>query len=278
MRKTRKEKPPLIFSPDIKTRIPEKQLAGIGAIILAFNELEATFDQFIFIVTGIEGDLRWEVSSRISGLEAKVAIIKKGVADTLDDAEKRALDISFGAHCYEKIKTVRDSLAHLRHLNIGDDIGLLLKVSKDLKVFDVLARQDVLDITYAQLVSFHREIFTTLRLVSNIKLLKKVEPGDPKNEQYEQRIQECRDLIHRHRKYRLSLPPIPEFPSESELREAEIRVQQSQLALTMASLGQWLIPPLPEKYSAAASSSTAVVLPPLPLREVHPDPKKGEEG
>ena len=269
MRKTTKDRPKEFFFPDIASIIPEKQLAGIGAIILAFNELEATLDQFLFIVTDLDSSLMWEISTRLGGLEHKIAIIKKGVEGILDLSEQAEFYVLFGEDWFRKIKVVRDCLAHLRHLNINNNVGQILKVSNDLKVFNVLAAPDVLDKAYQHLIAFHREIHSILQLVSNIKLLRRIGPDGSKKEQCELAISDCKLKIQQFRTYRQSLPPIPECPSEAELHEAEIQVQQAPLAMTMSALGQWELPPhfRQRNFSPALWNALNIQEVPLPLRE-----------
>lgn len=65
---------------DIKKEIPERQLAAIGALALAFNEVEAALDRLFFVVTELTEPLQLEVSTRIGGLDGKRPITKKGAA------------------------------------------------------------------------------------------------------------------------------------------------------------------------------------------------------
>ena len=99
MKKKTKANPNHEFSADIKRRISEKQLAGVGAVILAFNNLKSTFDQFVMTVTDLQGDLGWEVCARLSGLDAKIAVIKKGSADILQVDEHKQLLMLLGEPC-----------------------------------------------------------------------------------------------------------------------------------------------------------------------------------
>jgi transposase-like protein len=72
---------------NIKEEVPEKQLSAIGALALAFNEVEANLDRLFFEVTGLDEHLQLEVSTRIGGIDGKLAIIKRGAEKILDNAE-----------------------------------------------------------------------------------------------------------------------------------------------------------------------------------------------
>jgi hypothetical protein len=49
---------PLSIIVDIKREVPQSQLASIGALALAFNEVEATLDRLFFITTSLEEHLQ----------------------------------------------------------------------------------------------------------------------------------------------------------------------------------------------------------------------------
>src|SRR4249920_3359014 len=52
------------------------QLKGVGAVAMAYNELEAFVDTIFVVITGLGEQLGLEVGTRINGVEGKVAIIK----------------------------------------------------------------------------------------------------------------------------------------------------------------------------------------------------------
>jgi len=74
---------------DIKADLTQEQLAAFGAAALAYNVLEDQIDALLFIVTRIPDWLFSEVSSRIHGLDGKVAIIQEAVSIQIDRATKK---------------------------------------------------------------------------------------------------------------------------------------------------------------------------------------------
>ncbi len=269
MKQKTKSAPKNSFNPDVKTFIPEWQLAAIAAIILAFNELEATIDQFFFLATELDSSIMWDVSTRIGGYEGKIAIIKKAIVGILEATEWTNFAEAIGAGCYGAIKEVRDALAHVRHLNIQNNVGQMLKKNKDADAINVLVSKDVLEKAYAILVSLNREIHGTLVLVANIKILKKLNTDDPEKEQRELAVRDSRAQVRQFRTYRLSLPPIPECPSESELHEAERQAQITHLMLTIPGLAQWHMTPHSQLryHTPAIRNMLGIQSTPLPLME-----------
>ena len=77
---------------EIEKDLSQKQLALIGSVALAFNEVEKYIDLLFFIVTDLSGELQYEVSTRIGGLDGKCAIIRKG-AEAL---KTNTLELCFG--------------------------------------------------------------------------------------------------------------------------------------------------------------------------------------
>jgi len=102
---------------DIKKEIPEKQLAAIGALALAFNEVEAALDRLFFVVTELTEPLQLEVSTRIGGLDGKRPITKKGAAQFLNAADLRQLAELLGDGVFGQLKDYRDGVIHARHVN-----------------------------------------------------------------------------------------------------------------------------------------------------------------
>ena len=62
---------------DIKKDLTEKQLAAIGALILAYNKLEDSIESMFGVVTGVKDQMFLEVSSRITSIDIKLEIIKQ---------------------------------------------------------------------------------------------------------------------------------------------------------------------------------------------------------
>ena len=222
---------------DIKRDIPEKQLASIGALALAFNETHATLDGLFHVVADLPEHLKIEISTRIGGIDGTLAIVKAGAKPFLAEIELRNLEDVLGNNGFKKMKTYRDGVIHCRHVNSVTGIGV--SVERQANVFEFLIRQDALDAAYDLLEILHRELRAFLNLIAANRFLTTVASDDPKKEQFEVMSKAMSAQIRQHRNERLALPPFPEFPTELQLREAEMEVQRAQLMLTMPGLGQW---------------------------------------
>src|ERR1700732_4274106 len=64
---------PVHHTRDVKQDFSRDQLAAVGAVTLAFNELQSTMEAMLQVSTGIPEWLFSEVGSRIHGLDGKIA-------------------------------------------------------------------------------------------------------------------------------------------------------------------------------------------------------------
>jgi hypothetical protein len=220
-------KPPEAIPLDIKRDIPQTQLAAIGALALAFNELEATVDKLFFASTGLPQHLQLEISTRINGIDGTIEIIKASTKYYFSEAEQRQLEDALGATGFHLMKNYRDCVIHARHLNFSTNIGI--KVDRRARIYDVLVTQAALDAAFNIMDALRWELFSAFMLVSALKAIKDNDPAYPKKPQLEAYAANYRALFLANQRERRSLPPIPEFPSESELREAEDQFQLEKL-------------------------------------------------
>ncbi len=220
-------KPPEAIALDIKRDIPQKQLAAIGALALAFNEVEATVDKLFFASTGLPEHLQLEISTRINGIDGTIEIIKEATKLYFSETEQRQLEDALGNNGFHLMKSYRDCVIHARHINFSTSIGI--KVDRRARVSDVLVTQDALDAAFNVLDSLKWELFSAFMLVSALKAIKECAPADPKKSRLEAFAANYRAQFQANQRERQSLPPIPEFPSEPELREAENQFQKEKL-------------------------------------------------
>ncbi len=217
---------------DIKKEIPEKQLATLGAMALAFNEAEAALDRLFFTVTDLTDALQLEVSTRIGGLDGKVEIVKKGAAQFFTDTELLHLQELLGAGVFGNLKDYRDGVIHARHLNPATGVGT--KVDRRAQVFDYLVKENALNAAYDLLVAVRKELDESVILVQGIKALNVLAGDDPNREQLEAKLKASRSQFQLYQSERLGLPPLPEFPSELELRKADFLANTAQTAILMS--------------------------------------------
>jgi len=225
-------KPPEAIALDIKRDIPQKQLAAIGALALAYNEVEATIDKLFFASTGLPEHLQIEVSTRIQGIDGTLEIIKAATKEILSEKEQSQLANALGESGFKQMKNYRDCVIHARHLNFSTSIGI--KVDRKARIFEVLVRQDALDAAFNILIALKDELFMVFLAIMVLTESRKRAPDDPSKSRLEALAANFRSQFQGLQRARLSLPPIPEFPVESELRELESLFQQAQLEALVA--------------------------------------------
>jgi hypothetical protein len=234
---------------DIKAEIPEAQLAAIGAMALAFNEVEAAIDRLFFVVTDLAEPLQLEISTRIGGLDGKVQVIPKGAALFLEREDLGQLQELLGKGVFGTLKDYRDGVIHARHIDVKTGIGT--KVARRAQVFDYWLKEPSLNAAYKILVVVGKELDEGVTLFASSKALKQIQGDDPNIKSLESKVSESRHRFQGYRKERQGLPQIPKFPTESELREADFQAQQIQTARLMADFQPWMYPQFRKQFSPA---------------------------
>jgi len=85
MKRPATTKAPTYGARAIKQDFSKDQLAAVGAVTLAFNELQSCLELMLRASTNIGDWLFVEVSSRINGLDGKTAIIKYVIDHAVTD-------------------------------------------------------------------------------------------------------------------------------------------------------------------------------------------------
>jgi hypothetical protein len=67
------------WSYDVRKDLTQAQLAGIGAVALAWNDAEAMYDLLLCVTLGLHHSLWRDVATRINGIDGKHAIIRKAI-------------------------------------------------------------------------------------------------------------------------------------------------------------------------------------------------------
>jgi hypothetical protein len=240
-------KHPVKRTGDVRKDFNEAQLAWIGSVLICFNEVEFILDTAFAGVLG-HLDLGHELTSRINGSEGKIEIISR-MFQLLKAENQLVTSVAetLGENGFKGLKKYRDRIAHARIQDAKNAIGrspaqrgkfeeiLLTPIALEglYKRLDFL-RQEMLEILTLAITT---EVFNALANEMKLSLtdLYKRAP------QSELKIQESLARLQQHRKDRLSLPPLPEFPSESELSAADAQAKKEHQADIMKELG-----PLPD--------------------------------
>src|SRR5947209_16390023 len=103
----------------IRTDLSQAQLAGIGAVAVAYNEVEILLDVMLGVALGIrDSDVRTGLTSRINGADGKVELVKS-VAENLGAPVvlKTLLAECLGKSGFGDLKIYRDAIIHARVLD-----------------------------------------------------------------------------------------------------------------------------------------------------------------
>jgi hypothetical protein len=199
---------------DIKQDLTAGQLAGIGAVSMAWNSVESFVDELLLAALGLQARIALEIIVRMSAFDAKVALVKSaanarlGISPAHSEDLWSALD---GALGYARdLKNHRDKVIHAQLIDAGEAIG---RVTRRDREHDVLMSQEALDALYERLISVRNE----LRAICLIFLIlseavKNNAQADLKTLLHGSAIQGHVSQAQDHRKARLSLPPLPKLP------------------------------------------------------------------
>jgi hypothetical protein len=237
---------------DVLKDLSQNQLAWIGSVALAYNEAELLID--IIVGFGFWTILNsHELTSRINGVDGKIALAKIGVENLKGSAEfKRLLADTLGEAGFSLLKKLRDRILHAR---IVDAAAAIAHSPASRGKFDeILLTEDSLAAVYNRLAIIRYELIAAVRITGDLWMAAALEgannvatslgnekPVAQHKAESESRIQEGIAQLRQCQKDRLSLKPIPEFPAESELNAADAKAAQDQQDDLMKGLG-----PLPD--------------------------------
>ncbi len=269
MRRPVKGKPEPISTFDIKKDLTEKQLAAIGAAALAFNVLEEQIDELLFAVTRTPRWLFPEVSSRIHGLEGKVAIIKAGIDDGVHFPDLASFtpdlaDLKTSIDKFLEFKRIRDAIIHSRIINAAIGIGMVAK-QRGKSPYEVLLQAEALESYYNHAVTLERVLASGANLLSLVIAMSEYRVDHLYRRPLEERARSETTQFQHHLQRLRSLKPLPQFPDEAEIQKAVALWREA----LRAQAADW-IPPLSQPVSRAPfhpQAGSTTIEPVLPPRE-----------
>jgi hypothetical protein len=222
---------------DIRKDYTEKQLAGIGSVALAYNDAEIQIDVLFSFAFGLSGPSSLEVTSRINGIDGKIEIVKTALRELNASPEFQTLIASsLGNDGFALLKQYRDAVIHARDLDAVS--GIAFTSVKRGKLYEVLLTIKALDGLYERLVLMKLELVEASIIATRLSTIRQMDrlarqmhdflatqhefPARTKAKS-EQAIQAVMSRYREHQKRRLSLPPLPKFPSAPELQQAHLQ-------------------------------------------------------
>lgn len=166
----RKSKGPRRYSNlnDIKNDLPTEQLAGIGAVSLAWNELESGIDFLLATSLKLATPMHLEVTSRINGFDGKIALIKAALKKVWQVPEDSCAVIADTFGAIEVYKRYRDGVVHA--LIVSRDSAVAQTAQRRGALDEILVTVDALDALYARIIAADREVFLILKAVMVLHL------------------------------------------------------------------------------------------------------------
>jgi hypothetical protein len=207
------------------------QLAAIGAVALAYSELEVAVDTLLSAVAGFPRGAFNSITTEVT-----IASIIKDIADVGLEAEDQQQIIQ-ALTAFRTFAVYRNVINHVRLMNLmsGGCADSELRKPKSLPPFSDKA----LNIFYDHLIALEKEFSSAAMLVQSISLLRSRGRVGVKLTSYSEGK---RAFISQFRGYgtrRQALPSMPWLPSESDLRAVKIKWRQAQQAEMMAWLTAW---------------------------------------
>jgi hypothetical protein len=202
---------------DIRKDLTPGQLEGIGAVMLAWNDIEGRLDQTLATAIGLPASIALEVTSRIGGLDGKFEIVRKASLSHLRLPSDIHISIAETLTLLETYKKYRDGTAHAWIIHPQEAVAPSVRQRGAL--YEVLVTVDALSKLYDHLAVLQKEI----RAISSIIFARATmmqqaitKPRDPMLLITEPMIQGYAEILRDYQRQRQALPPLPEFPPETE--------------------------------------------------------------
>ena|ERR1700733_2448918 len=240
---------PLKRTGDIRKDLTPNQLAWIGSVTLAFNEVETLLDLILSVCFSL-GDATHEVTSRINGIDGKIELAKIGIAQLkANDEFRHLLAETLGENGFALLKKLRDRIIHARIIDAATAIAR--SPAQRGKFDEILLTEKSLEAVYERLEFTRLELSEADRITTWLWLNVFIEPierisaispvnravAELRKSESESGIKGALSRYQQHQKDRLSLPPLPKFPDESELNAADARALQDRQDDMLKRLG-----------------------------------------
>jgi hypothetical protein len=217
-------------SGNIRDDLSESQLAGIGLITVAYNEVELLIDVMIPIAFGFDEGMGQQITSRINGVDGKIEIIKSQYRVLGASREVlTSLSDTLGEAGFALLKKYRDGIIHARVLDAP--LGIGHTIAKRGKFEEILLTTDALEGVYKRLEILRWELIhltmMMFPLIANRDARRAYSFMDKTKQEHtkisdailrkhiEQETLPYLSQYHERRRSRQSLPPLPGFPDES---------------------------------------------------------------
>jgi hypothetical protein len=208
---------------DIKKAFTTDQLAEIGAISFKYNQIESLIEFILLVVLEPPPRLWLHVVRRINGMENKLSILRRYYETNkilTDEAKLCLKNVLDGVSDYKKY---RDIIIHSVPFDVDKGIGQHITTRADAQ--QILLTKEALSALYERLCILseeliHADLLFRLGSETGAKAIYPYE-RDPSRVRRERDVPQVLALVQQHQSRRVSLPPLPEFPSEEAIQDAQ---------------------------------------------------------
>jgi hypothetical protein len=242
---------------NVRKDLSQNQRAWIASVAMAYNEAERMVDVVLSISLGLSDKLSHEVIGRINGVDGRVALAKMALADmNCPQSIQKLAAITLEDAGFSLLKRFRDRIIHA---SVIDSAAAIARAPSNRGQFEeILLTVKGLKAIYRRLAYVRQEIIQLARIALELRYAKETQPLETAFElmelksgrierlaRTESKIRECHVRLRRHQKARLSLPTLPEFPSELELNAADERALQARQVDMLTRRGRTSLLPSP---------------------------------
>lgn len=206
-----------VGSYDLRKDFGDERLVHVGAICLVWNLLEDSIDVVLVICLELLPPIWDHVTSRIHGIDGKIAIIKSALKHLQWASGKQYEVIAGSLGAAELYKKYRDAVIHARvhdpfspyapsFKNKGDTVEVLISLDalKNLLQRIRIVQEELGQITH---------VMHGMALLRN-RILTQDLPEDER-QQIVEKVRYSLSQVHSLQKTRNTFPPLPKFPEES---------------------------------------------------------------
>lgn len=217
---------------DAEHAVGAPTLQAIGHLVILWNAIEAELDATLTFA-GLPSGLSTSVRSRISGLEAKVDILKEGLDHWCFEPQERVL-LAGTLGDFMTLKGYRDSLIHVRLIGRPRQMTAFGPEKRGAR-YEILFSKDLVLGIVKRLKIFQGEMHAlntllSMRLIAlNADRIEAMTGFDPEETliAIERITRKDWKILRGNRKRRLALHPLPEFPEEAPTPPSPVETLQA---------------------------------------------------
>lgn len=195
---------------DVLNDIDPEKLKLFAAVCMTWNYIETVLDSCLGYALKIDVEMFGEVSSRINGIDGKIALIKKALEVGRVDGSS-ALSLRKTLNAVEVYKKYRDGVVHVRIssplLDVADTI------QKRGVTDEVLISNEALEALYQRFSFLGNEMIQLFMLLHHCAMAD-IATTEHRKRQDEERAQQSLARLLSYQTQREALPPFPKFPDD----------------------------------------------------------------